>query len=525
MRPEGSSTSDLLDRDESLFERSLKEFAENVSPERRADTGPWTEFVPKAFGWSNFAQRHSDLWSWAWEIEYEKPQRPFIGVWPRGGGKSASVHAMIPSLGARGVIRYVLYVSATQEQADKHVGEIANMLDNEYLDEHYPKLTQRKVNKYGQAVAWRRDRLATASGLTVDGLGLDVGARGIKFEDRRPDLIIFDDIDQEDDTVVTTDNKEDKLTRKILQTGTAKTKVLGLQNLIIPHGIFARITSGEADYLVNAEISGPEPAIEGLEYEQVSTDDGYEYKITGGTPTWDGQDVEDCEVLMNRVGPSKFKIECQHEVEVQRSGMFDHIDYRHCDQGDVPWGQLDRIVGWLDPAVTNTDKSDCQAMQFGAVGPDYEHPSDIAIYMIYSYEQQGSPRGLLQRALLKAVELGADKVGIETDQGGDTWQDTFERAWQELVEDDSVEQVDQWTPKPAYAEDKAGRGYGSKRSRGQQMLAGYERADIIHVRGTHQVLEDALNRYDPPKGRPLDLVDAGFWTWNDLSDRVNFTFT
>jgi hypothetical protein len=164
-------------------------------------------------------------------------------------------------------------------------------------------------------------------------------------------------------------------------------------------------------------------------------------------------------------------------------------------------------------------------MQFGGVGPDYENPSSTAIYMLYSYEQQGSPRGLLQRALLKAVELGADKVGIETDQGGDTWQDTFERAWQELVEDDSVEQVDQWTPKPAYAEDKAGRGYGSKRSRGQQMLTGYERADIVHVRGTHQVFEDALNRYDPPKGQPLDLVDAGFWTWNDLSERVTFTFT
>lgn len=519
-----SSTADLLEREKTLFEKSVEQIAQNLDPTRRADTGAWHDFVPEAFGFTQFAERHRDLWEWAWGIEYDQPQRPFIGVWPRGGGKSASAHAMIPALGARGVVKYVLYVSATQDQADGHVQEVASMLDNEYLEENHPDLTKRKVNKYGQAVAWRRDRLATASGLTVDALGLDVGARGIKFEDRRPDLIIFDDIDEEDDTVVITDNKEKKLTRKILQTGTAKTKVMGLQNLIIPDGIFARVVSGDADYLVNAKISGPEPSIYDLQYEQVSTEDGYEYRITGGEPSWGGQSIEDCEVLMNRVGPSKFKIECQHQVNVQRSGMFDHLDYRRCDRGDVPWGDLERIVIWLDPAVTHTDKSDCQAMQASALGPDYESPGNMAIYHLFSYEQQGSPRGLLHRALLKAVELGADKVGIETDQGGDTWQDTFERAWQELVEDPSIEQVDAYTPKPAYDEDKASRGYGSKRSRGQQMLTAYERSDIIHVRGTHQVLEEALNRYDPPKGQPLDLVDAGFWAWNDLSQRVTFTF-
>lgn len=523
MPRERSSPNSLLEPDRSLFEKSLEEFADQVDPSQRPETGPWEEWVPRVFGWTNFADRHKDIWDWAWEVRYDEPQRPFIGIWPRGGGKSASAHALVCSLGARRSVKYVLYVSASQDQADRHVGEIADMLNNEYLEEHDPLLTERKLNKYGQAVAWRRDRLATASGLTVDALGLDVSARGIKFEDRRPDLIIIDDIDKGDDTIVTTESKEQKLTRKILQTGTANTKVIGLQNLILADGIFARIAKGDADYLLNAEVSGPIPAIEGLEYEQRSTEDGYKYVITGGNPTWGGQDVEDCERLINRVGPSQFKIECQHDVKVQQDGMFDHLTYLRCDPEDVPWGELERIVGWLDPAVTNTDKSDCQAMQFDALGPDPNGGERTVIYRLYSYEQQGSPRDLMQRALKKAVEYGADKVGVETDQGGDTWQDTFERAWQELVEDPNVE-IDEWTPCPAYDEDKAGRGYGSKRSRGQQMVSAYERGDVIHVRGTHQVLEDALNRFDPPNGKPLDLVDAAFWAWNDLSSQVHFTF-
>jgi len=200
MTPEAPS--DLISPEKSLFEQAIEEMGEKMSVQDHADTGPWREWVPQVFGWTTFAERHVDMWDWAWEIEYELPQRPFIGIWPRGGGKSAGAEALVCALGARREAKYVLYVSATQDQADAHVGEIMQMLDNDYLEEHDPLLTERALNKYGQAVAWRRDRLSTASGLTVEGLGLDVQARGIKFGDRRPDFIILDDLDSEHDTPI-----------------------------------------------------------------------------------------------------------------------------------------------------------------------------------------------------------------------------------------------------------------------------------------------------------------------------------
>jgi hypothetical protein len=50
------------------------------------------------------------------------------------------------------------------------------------------------------------------------------------------------------------------------------------------------------------------------------------------------------------------------------------------------------------------------------------------------------------------------------------------------------------------------------------MLADYERPGrIIHVRGTHEILERALRRF--PRTKPFDLVDGAYWSWRDLNRR------
>ncbi len=46
------------------------------------------------------------------------------------------------------------------------------------------------------------------------------------------------------------------------------------------------------------------------------------------------------------------------------------------------------------------------------------------------------------------------------------------------------------------------------------MLASYERGQIVHVRGTHTVLERALKRFGVRK--PYDLADSAYWAWYDL---------
>ena len=218
--------------------------------------------------------------------------------------------------------------------------------------------------------------------------------------------------------------------------------------------------------------------------------------ITAGEPTWAGQDLERCQALMNTIGLSAFPKEAQHEVEDPPGGMFNHLTFLHCTWDELP--ALVRIVVWLDPAVTDTDESDSQGIQADGLGVNGK------IYRLWSWEDRTSPQDAMVRALRKAVELKAEAVGVETDQGGDTWESVYREAARGL----------ELSEPPWFKHDKAGAGHGPKVHRASLMLASYERGEIIHVLGTHDILERALNRF--PKIKPFDLVDAGFWSWKDL---------
>jgi phage terminase large subunit-like protein len=193
--------------------------------------------------------------------------------------------------------------------------------------------------------------------------------------------------------------------------------------------------------------------------------------------------------------------EAQHQVE-ESGGVWDHIQFVHCDWKDVP--DLTYTVVWVDPAVTSTDESDSMGIQ--ADGIDQSG----VIYRLYSWEAVTSPEDALRRAVLKGIELGAHHVGVETDQGGDTWQSVYWRVT------DQIRKERPGVVMPSFASAKAGAGHGGKVERNARMLADYERGQVVHVRGTHEALERSLKRF-PQK--PLDLADAGYWGWDDLRNR------
>jgi phage terminase large subunit-like protein len=166
---------------------------------------------------------------------------------------------------------------------------------------------------------------------------------------------------------------------------------------------------------------------------------------------------------------------------------------------------LERVVVWVDPAVTSTDQSDAHGIQADGIADDI-------IYRLYSWEGRTSPDDVIRRAILKAVELGAECVGVETDQGGDTWQSVYDRVWDALV---TAGAIPDGAPKPLFRQEKAGAGHGPKAHRASQMLAAYERGEIVHVVGTHGPLEAGLRRF--PLTKPFDLADAAYWAWHDLA--------
>lgn len=499
-------TYDLDDPFARLAERYEAEHAAITDPaslreELEADWRLWVPTVLPAYFPFGFAPHQEDFWRWVWQIERLGTPDPFVALWSRGGAKSTSAEGACVALGARRKRRYGLYVSDSQDQGDKHVATIASMLETAEVSEHYPAMSQRLLGKYGNSRGWRRNRLRTASGFTIDALGLDSASRGARVEEQRPDLLVIDDIDDPLDTPAAVEKKIEILTKSVLPLGTSNMAVLAIQNVIHDNSVFARLaglTDKPAEFLTDRIVSGPIPALTGMEW---GTDAEGKVRITGGTPTWEGQDLTACQAMLARYGLSAFLSECQHETKPPAGGMFDHLVYKR-----IPWSSLPklvRVVVWVDPAVTDKDTSDSQGIQADGLGIDGK------VYRLYSWEQRTSPQDAIRRALRKAVELGATTLGVETDQGGDTWYSVVAEAKAALLKDERLD-----CSRVTFAHDKAGAGHGPKAHRASLMLVDYERGGIVHVEGTHTVLERALHRF--PRVKPMDLVDSAVWAWKDL---------
>ena len=461
---------------------------------------------------AGFAERHVEMWEWEESIKPDKRPRPFIAIWGRGGAKSTSAEAVVVKLGAREVRSYAWYVSSIQDKADQHVASIGEMLEADSLSHYYPELTRRRIGKYGASKGWRRERLSTDSGLTIDALGLDTGSRGAKIGAQRPDIIILDDIDELGDSLATVLKKIDILTKTVLPAGSTDCAILFIQNLIHPESIASRLVDGRADFLSERIVSGPYPAIEGLTYELRNG----KFVITGGTATWEGQNLKICQQNIWDWGLTSFLQEAQHDID-RSNGLWSHIDFEsiHVEPKDVP--PIIRTVVWVDPAVTSTDNSDNQGIQLDHLC------ADGRVYRRYSWEGVDSPENTLERAIEKGIEWNAEQVGVEDDQGGDTWRSVYKVACQEIqkkyqAEGKTIREFPRFahnrttdTIKEQRAE--TGSSVVSKIARNTRMLTAYENDKIRHILGTHTFLERALNRF--PR-KPLDLADSAFWSWRDL---------
>jgi hypothetical protein len=228
------------------------------------------------------------------------------------------------SVGVRGVRSYGIYVRSTQDRADDSVSNISALLESAAVARHYPEHAERLLTKFGHSKGWKRNRVRTAGGFTVDALGLDTAARGVKLEDQRPDWIVFDDVDEAHDGPAATAKKIAIITKSILPAGSERPAVLAIQNLIIPHGVFSQLADGRADFLRDRIVSGPFPAVENLRYEW-RFDPELQVRramITAGTATWEGgQNLEICQQQIDRFGLAAFMKEMQHDVHGRQEGI------------------------------------------------------------------------------------------------------------------------------------------------------------------------------------------------------------
>lgn len=118
-------------------------------------------------------------------------------VAPREMGKT-TWHFLIEPMwaAAHGHIRFVAAFADTGTQAETHLATFKAELDsNRLLRDDFPDLVEPKTRGRGQLAADRVSLYHARSGFVFAAAGMDSSNLGMKVGDRRPDLIILDDIE------------------------------------------------------------------------------------------------------------------------------------------------------------------------------------------------------------------------------------------------------------------------------------------------------------------------------------------
>lgn len=370
-----------------------RDYARNIAAEAFSSLPKEPKNAPKAGEWerwlrinfpgttrSPLGQHHRRLWAWVDSIEPGASPSPLVEVWARGGAKSTTAELGVAWVGSRLTRRFVLYVSGTQEQADKHVQSIATLMESIGIE--------RSVGKYGSSKGWRRNQLRTADGFNVAALGLDTESRGIKLDEFRPDMMVFDDIDDQQDTPAKTDKKIRAITDKILPAEADDCAVLFIQNLIIEDGVFARLVNGSADFLYERSVPPIVPAVHGLEVEPYTCRETQRtlYRVVGGIASWEGQSLEVCERQINKRGLPAFLRESQHEVAGADGFYFDAKAFRN--GFDLP----ENLDGWKF----------CRAWDLAATQGGGDYTAGVLMAR--------SPKGLYAVLDVRREQLSSDRV-------------------------------------------------------------------------------------------------------------------
>lgn len=285
-------------------------------PEIEGDWEVWLRTVYSRYDFKEFAPFQRQFWDLAWKIKEKEHDEDIVFCIFRGGGKSSTVELAVTALLARGEKTFALYVCRNTDDAIKHVATIQAHLESDGIQKFYPEVGKPRIGLYGNQKGWRQGVLTTDSGSMIIGYGLDKPVRGVKDEDRRPNLIIFDDIDDLHDSPEATRKVKETLTKSIIptrdQTGTS---FIFCQNEIRKGSIMSQVIRNETDLLAKATKIGPIRAFEEFEYE-TDPDMPHRKIATGGKPNWpEGYTLETAQKDIDTMTFEAFMTEVQQEVD------------------------------------------------------------------------------------------------------------------------------------------------------------------------------------------------------------------
>ncbi|MEU6597863.1 hypothetical protein [Streptomyces flaveolus] len=410
---------------------------------------------------------------------------------PRNTGKTTWWFLILPMwAAAHGHVRFAAAFASAATQAERHLSTFKRELDgNALLRRDFPDLCTAAKRPSGQNVADTQSMYIAKSGFIFAAHGIDSSALGMKVEEKRPDLLLCDDIEPDEASYSA------QLAAKRLTT---------LLDAILPLNIYARVAICGTVTMPGSIIHQLVKAAKGVHVEDWIRDEGI--RAHHSLPI-----VERPDGTERSMWPAKWPIGYLLEIRHTRSyaknmandplaadgALWAPADFRYpdpptplVDDGIEGYPRRDPDTGLdpithmmlsIDTATTAKRASDFTGL--AVVSWSARHRR-CTVHAAMALKVRPGPE-LRERVLALLDEF--PRIGlvlIEVNQGGD--------AWQAILHDMPVRVKTVHQNEPKF-------------SRAEGLLGLYQRGRVLHARRLPE-LEQQMCTF--PKGPNDDMVDA-----------------
>ena len=298
----------------------------------------------------------AQYWDLFWEVTFllrdkkkvPKKKLKRLLIWGRGLAKSTTIEVAALMKGAILNGGYCLYVCETQDQANEHISNIRDLIENpeSRFAQYFPQMAAPKQKKFGKSdEKWTEELFVCANGWVCRAKGLTAKMRGIRYHNQRPDDIKIDDIDDVNDSITLSMRKLRLMTASIFGTQATLTTIDFAQNLIGENSVLSQIYTGKADALGERTSIGIVKTFVKLDLEQWQDSDGrVRWRILPTSiPTWAVIDIEVAQGYLDDVGRDVFLAEYQNEFDHLKQGkvVYEYNEPRHV----ITWSMFKKVFG------------------------------------------------------------------------------------------------------------------------------------------------------------------------------------
>lgn len=351
---------------------------------------------------------------------------------PRGHAKSTNltfkdaIHAILYEYK-----HYILILSDSSEQAEGFLSDIkAEIEDNVAIREDFGELKSFK--------GWTDSSIKTKTGIKVDAIGSGKKVRGRRERNWRPDLIILDDV--ENDENVNTPEQRKKLSnwyfKAVSKAGDTYTDIVYIGTILHYDSLLSKVLSNPAyksvkfkgiisfsknKYLWDAweqiyiDLENPRREEDALEFFETNKEE----MLEGTEVLWE-EKLSYYDLMCIRVseGEASFNSEIQNEPIDPESCTFNEEWFDYYNEAEIDFKDKKFIfVGAIDPSLGKNKKSDYSTIIMIA--------KDTKTGYMYVYEasvERRHPDVIISdsiessRRLKRETGRGYTKIGVETNQ-------------------------------------------------------------------------------------------------------------